>query len=36
MPIPGVKAPTLAEVRWLRSLPLSWDAVYLVGLKFML
>jgi hypothetical protein len=36
MPIPGAKTPTLAEVRWLRSLPLNWDEVYMVGLKFML
>jgi hypothetical protein len=36
MPIPGAKTPTLAEVRWIRGLPLNWDEIYLVGLKFML
>lgn len=36
MPVSWAKTPTLAEVRWLRHLPLGWPGPYAVGLQFVL
>ncbi len=36
MPVTVVETPTLAEVRWVRSLPWREDDQYAVGLKFLL
>ena len=36
MPISPVKTPTLAEVRWKRPIPVGWNGLYFVGLKFVL
>jgi len=36
MPVPSAKTPTLAEVRWVRTLPFCWNGVHAVGLKFVL
>ena len=36
MPVPGAQTPTLAEVRWVRTLPFGWEGVYAVGLRFVL
>ncbi len=36
MPVPLAEIPTLAEVRWVRTLPFGWEGVYAVGLQFML
>ena len=36
MPVMMAKTPTLAEVRWRRPVPLGWEGLYFVGLKFVL
>ena len=36
MPVMVAKTPTLAEVRWRRPVPLGWEGLYFVGLKFVL
>ena len=36
MPIAMIKTPTLAEVRWMRPVPVGGSALYFVGLKFVL
>ncbi|TLY27561.1 MAG: hypothetical protein E6K63_10560 [Nitrospirae bacterium] len=36
MPVSWAKTPTLAEVRWVRSLPFRDETIYAVGLQFVL
>ena len=36
MPVSWAKTPTLAEVRWVRTLPFSDETIYAVGLQFVL
>lgn len=36
MPVSWAKTPTLAEVRWVRSLPFGYETIYAVGLQFVL
>ncbi len=36
LPVPHLGTPTLAEVRWIRSLPFGHSQAYVVGLRFVL
>ena len=36
MPVSWAKTPTLAQVRWVRSLPFGYETIYAVGLQFVL
>ena len=36
MPVPVARTPSLAEVRWVRALPLEGKPFYLVGLHFLI